>query len=77
MTPAAPAQLVITAQPPSSVTAGAGFGLTVSVEDSYGNAEPTYDGNVSVALARPWRDAHDPGQQRRGRVLRPVARPGR
>jgi pantothenate kinase type III len=51
VTPAAPAQLVITTQPPSSITAGAGFGLAVSVEDAYGNPEPNYSGNVTVALA--------------------------
>ncbi len=51
VTPAAPAQLVIADQPPSSVTAGAGFGLAVSVEDAFGNAEPSYSGNVTVALA--------------------------
>jgi pantothenate kinase type III len=50
VTPAAPAQLVITDQPPSSITAGAGFGLSVSVEDAFGNAEPSYIGNVSVTL---------------------------
>ena len=51
VTPASPAQLVITTQPPASVTAGDGFGLAVAVEDAFGNAEPTYEGNVSVALA--------------------------
>jgi pantothenate kinase type III len=50
VTPAAPAQLVITTEPPSSVTAGAGFGLAVAVEDAFGNAEPSYSGNVTIAL---------------------------
>ncbi len=48
--PAAPEQLVITAQPPASVTAGAGFGLSVSVEDVYGNLETSDGGNLSVSL---------------------------
>ena len=30
-----PTQLAITAQPPASVTAGSGFGLTVAVEDCH------------------------------------------
>ena len=42
-------QLVVTAQPPSSVVAGNGFGLTVSAEDQFGNVDPTFTGNVTVA----------------------------
>jgi hypothetical protein len=49
--PAAPAQLVITAQPATSVTAGQSFGVTVAVEDAFGNAEPSYDGDLTLALA--------------------------
>jgi hypothetical protein len=49
--PATPAQLVINAGPPSSVTAGATFGLTLSVEDAYGNLETGFNGNVTVGLA--------------------------
>ena len=30
-------QLVVTAQPPTSVTAGQGFGLTIKVEDGFGD----------------------------------------
>ncbi len=49
---AAPAsQWVITTQPPASVTAGAGFGLVVAAEDSFGNVAPSYTGSVSLALA--------------------------
>jgi uncharacterized repeat protein (TIGR01451 family) len=49
---AAPAtQLVITTQPPASVTAGSGFGLTVMAEDSFGNVDLTYNSNVTVSLA--------------------------
>jgi len=47
----APQVLVITAQPPASVPAGAAFGLTVTVEDSSGNVLPSFSGAVTVALA--------------------------
>jgi hypothetical protein len=43
--------LVVTAQPPGSITAGSGFGLTVTAEDSSGNVETSYNGTVAVALA--------------------------
>ena len=49
--PAAPALLVISSQPPSSVTAGDGFGLTVAAEDPFGNPTPTFNGSVTIALA--------------------------
>ena len=39
MTPAAASQVVITQQPPASVTAGSGFGLQAAIEDAYGNVE--------------------------------------
>ncbi len=48
---AAASQWVIATQPPASVTAGAGFGLVVAAEDSFGNVAPSYTGNVSLALA--------------------------
>lgn len=51
ITPAAPAQLVIEAGPPSMLTAGTGFGLSVSVEDAYGNLETDYAGDVAIGLA--------------------------
>lgn len=44
-------RLVVTSQPPSTLIAGAGFGLTVSPEDPYGNVDPTFTGDVAVALA--------------------------
>ena len=43
--------LVLTTAPPSSVTAGQVFGLTITVEDGAGNAETGFSGNVSLALA--------------------------
>ena len=42
--------LVVTSQPPSSVTAGNAFGLTVSVEDSNGTVETGFNGSVTIAL---------------------------
>jgi streptogramin lyase len=44
-------QLVVTTQPPASVTAGSGFGLTVTAEDSSGNPIISFNGTVTVALA--------------------------
>ena len=43
-------QLVVTAQPPASVSAGTQFGLTVDVDDRSGNLETSYNGTVAVAL---------------------------
>jgi len=44
-------QLVVTQQPPASVTAGTPFGLTVEAEKSSGNPITSFDGTVTVALA--------------------------
>ena len=41
---------VVTVQPSASVTAGSGFGLTVTAEDSLGNVDSSFNGTVSVAL---------------------------
>src|SRR5262249_46831529 len=49
---AAPAtHLVVTAQPPASVTAGASFGLPVAAEADLGNVDPSVVGNVALTLA--------------------------
>ena len=53
VTPAAPAQVVVTQQPPSSVTAGSGFGLQAAIEDAYGNVVTSAVGTVSVAGEQP------------------------
>ncbi len=42
--------LVVTTQPPSSVTAGNSFGLTVSVENSQGTVQTGFTGSVTIAL---------------------------
>src|SRR5262249_36090218 len=44
-------QLVMIAQPPSTVGVGQGFGLTVAVEDKYGNIVTSFGGTLTVALA--------------------------
>ncbi len=49
--PAPPAQLVISSAPPASVTAGVGFGLSVAAEDPFGDPTPSFNGNVTIALA--------------------------
>jgi streptogramin lyase len=46
----ATSQLVVTTQPPASVTAGSGFGLTVQAEDSSGTLISSFNGSVTVAL---------------------------
>lgn len=51
VTPAAPAQLVIATAPPATVTAGSDFGLTVLVEDAFGNLETGYTGALSLILS--------------------------
>ena len=43
------AQVAITAQPPSSVTAGTGFGLQAAIEDAYGNVVTTDNSDVVTA----------------------------
>ncbi len=50
VTPAGQAtHLVVTAGPPASVTAGSGFGLTVSAEDNLGNVDSSYAGTITLA----------------------------
>ena len=43
--------LVVTMQPPGSITAGNGFGLTVTAEDGSGNAAPSFNTPITVGLA--------------------------
>jgi streptogramin lyase len=43
-------QFVVTTQPPTSVMAGTGFGLSVTAEDSSGNPITSFDGTVTVGL---------------------------
>ena len=48
--PIVPTQLVVTTQPPSSVTSNVPFGLTIKAEDGSGNVAPTFNGLVTLAL---------------------------
>ena len=43
-------QMVVTAQPPSTVIAGDTFGVVVSAEDVQGGVDPTYNGTMTIAL---------------------------
>ncbi len=43
-------QLVITTEPPSTVTSSSGFGLTVMAEDLTGNVATNFNGNVTLYL---------------------------
>jgi hypothetical protein len=49
--PASASQLVVTQQPPSSVRVNTGFGLTVAIEDLYGNVVTSASNRVKVAFA--------------------------
>src|SRR5262249_22868640 len=51
LNPTSSTHLVVTQQPPASVTAGSGFGLTVQAEDSSGNLVSSFSGTVTVGLA--------------------------
>jgi hypothetical protein len=49
--PVIPTQLVVTTQPPASVTAGSAFGFVVKAEDGSGNVASSFTGSVTIALA--------------------------
>ena len=51
VTPAVPARLVLISEPPSRVVVNRPFGITVAVEDVFGNLETAFTRSVSVALA--------------------------
>jgi virginiamycin B lyase len=51
LNPTSSMHLVVTQQPPSSVTAGSGFGLTLQAEDSSNNPVTSFNGTVTVGLA--------------------------
>jgi streptogramin lyase len=53
VTAGSPAQLVVTAQPPSNVSAGGQFGVAVSAEDAYGNLTGGFTGTVTLSLRGP------------------------
>ncbi len=63
-------QLAVTAQPPSSVTAGAPFGLTIAVENANGSLNTSYRGGVTIALL------NNPGGSTLGGTLTVTAQNG-
>ena len=63
-------ELVFTQQPPASLTAGSPFGLTVEDMDSSGNLVSSFDGTVTVALAK------NPGRTALGGTLSVTASNG-
>jgi hypothetical protein len=50
VTPAAATRLVVSNEPPTSVTVGAAFGLAVAAEDAFGNVATSFGGNVTMSL---------------------------
>ena len=79
VTAGAAAKLAFTTQPPTAVTPGAGFGATVTVQDSFGNTLTTGSATVSISSSprRPRRNQHgvrtnneSPGRRRRVPRLR-------
>ena len=49
--PAAPAKLAVISRWPLRIGVKQAFGLTVAVEDRFGNLESTYSGDVTLSLA--------------------------
>ena len=70
VTPAAASQLLVTAQPPSTFTAGSAFGLVVTAEDPFGNVDSNFNGTVAVALL------NNPGSATLGGTLTTTAQSG-
>ncbi len=66
----AAAQLAVTTQPPSSVIAGATFGLTIAVENANGSLVTSFNGSVTIALA------NNPGGSTLGGTLTVTAQNG-
>jgi subtilase family serine protease len=60
-------RLVITVQPPASVSAGSSFGFTVAVEDSSGNLVSSYNASLAVSL-----DSNPGGARLAGSLTAPV-----
>ncbi len=44
-------KLAVTTEPPASVISGDGFGLTVTLADSFGNTDTSYDGTATLSLS--------------------------
>ncbi len=43
-------KLAVSTEPPASVVSGDSFGLTVSVEDQFGNIDTSYNGTATLTL---------------------------
>jgi hypothetical protein len=67
---AAATQLVLASEPPTSVDAGAGFGLVAVAEDPFGNIDPRYGRAVNLAVSS------DPGGAKLGGTLAIAVRGG-
>ncbi len=52
VTPAAATHLVVVSQPPAKATTGASIGLVVAAEDPFGNVASSFNGIVTIALAK-------------------------
>ena len=63
-------EVCFTTQPPSSVVAGAPFGLTVTAEDTFGNQATSFNTSVSIGLS------HNPGTGTLGGTLSQQASSG-
>ena len=48
--PGVATHLVVTTEPPSTITAGTGFTLAVSAEDDFGTVDTSFQGNVIIAI---------------------------
>jgi subtilase family serine protease len=48
--PAAPTRLVLISEPTATMATGVPFGLTVAIEDNFGNVETSYNGTVLASL---------------------------
>ncbi|MGC8639945.1 MAG: hypothetical protein ACP5XB_08735, partial [Isosphaeraceae bacterium] len=49
--PGAPVRMVVSSPQPASVVVGAGFSVTVTIQDWFGNTATSYNGRVAVLLA--------------------------
>ena len=52
VTPVPATQVIILAQPPSTIAAGSGFSVAAAIEDSNGNLVPSSTATVSLAIAK-------------------------
>ena len=71
VTPIAASQLVISTQPPTSLTAGTPFNMTVTAEDPFGNVATSFSGSVGLGLSS------NPGSGSLGGILTATASQGR